>query len=106
MLSSLLCTYVGIVNLHPVQLVRIKTYGSVRPNAFFLPKRALLQKKEKISVYLINIDNQLEVKEVSIGEWYGEYRIITGGLKSGDRIIADGISQLRPGMTVHVQGRW
>lgn len=93
-------------DLRPGQFVRIKLYGAQRPNAIFVPQRALLQKKGGMFVYLIQNDNKVIAQDVSAGDWYKDYQIITNGLKPGDRIVVDGINKIFPGMSVNVTGQW
>ncbi|WP_068469760.1 efflux RND transporter periplasmic adaptor subunit [Candidatus Protochlamydia phocaeensis] len=92
--------------LRPGQFLRVKVYGAERPNAIFVPKRALLQKKGGMFVYLIDQDQKVIAQDVTVGEWYQDYQIITNGLKAGDRIVVDGINKIRPGTTVQVIGPW
>lgn len=92
--------------LHPGEFVRVKVTGADRPNAITVPLRALLQKKDGMYVYLIDKENKVISQDVSTGDWYGDYQIITNGLKPGDRIVVDGINKLRPGAAVHVTGSW
>lgn len=94
------------VELLPGQFVKVKVYGAERPNAIFVPRRALLQKKDGMFVYLISKNNKVIAQDVSTAEWYGDYQIVTNGLKPGDRIIVDGINKVGPGMTIHVIGPW
>jgi membrane fusion protein (multidrug efflux system) len=94
------------VDLRPGQFVRVKVYGAKRPHAIFVPQRALMQKKGGNFVYLIDNDNKVISQDVSTGDWYGEYQIITNGLKLGDRVVVDGINKVRPGSIVDVVSRW
>lgn len=90
----------------PGQFVRIKVYGAEHPNVLYVPRRALLQKANGMYVYLIDKDNQVVAQDVSTGDWYGDYQIITNGLKPDDRIVVDGINKIVAGMKVEVTGEW
>lgn len=92
--------------LRPGQFVKIKVFGAERPGALMVPRRALLQDKNGMFVFLINDNNQVMEQDVMTGEWHGEYQIITNGLKPGDKIVVDGINKLVPGDTVNVIGQW
>lgn len=92
--------------LLPGQFVRIKVYGAVQPNALFVPRSALIQKSNGMFVYLIDEHNKAIPQDVSTGQWYGEYQVITNGLKVGDRIIVDGINKVVSGSEVKVVGTW
>jgi membrane fusion protein, multidrug efflux system len=92
--------------IRPGQFVKIKVYGAERPNAIFVPQRALMQKSTGMFVYLITEENKVVSQDVSTGDWYGDYQIITNGLKPGDQIVVDGTNKIRPGMTVQVTAPW
>lgn len=90
----------------PGQFIRVKVYGAQRPDAIFVPQRALMQKKNGLFVYVIDKEGKVVAQDVSTGPWEEEYQIITNGLKPGDRVIVDGINKVRPGMIVKVAGAW
>lgn len=90
-------------HIRPGQFVRIKVSGATRPNALAVPLKALMQKSSGLFVYLITADSKVIAQDVSIGEWDGDFQIITNGLKPGDRVIVDGINKVRPGMEVRVK---
>lgn len=92
-------------DLRPGQFIRVKVFGAERPNAIIVPQRALMQKKNGMFVYLIH-DGKAIAQDVSTGQWYGDYQIITNGLKEGDHILVDGINKVRPGSPVNVTGAW
>jgi membrane fusion protein (multidrug efflux system) len=92
--------------LRPGEFVRVKVHGAERPNALFVPLRALMQKKSGMFVYLIDAENKVMPQDVSVDQWVDEYQIITNGLKPGDRIVVDGINKIQPGSQVHVTGPW
>lgn len=92
--------------LRPGQFVRVKVYGAEHPGALTVPRRALLQNSQGMFVYLINKDNKANVQNVTTGDWYGDYQVVTNGLKAGDRIVVDGINKILPGATVNVTGPW
>jgi membrane fusion protein (multidrug efflux system) len=92
--------------LRPGQFVRIKLYGADRPNAIAVPQEALSQKKGGMFVYRINSEGKVESQDVSTSDWYGDYQIITNGLKAGDQIVVQGINKVRPGSLVKVVGHW
>lgn len=93
-------------DLRPGQFVKIKVFGAQRPNAIFVPQRALMQKKSGMFVYLIDKDNRVKAQDVSTGSWYENYQIITNGLIPGDRIVVDGINKIIAGTLVNVIGDW
>ncbi|MBA3722253.1 MAG: efflux RND transporter periplasmic adaptor subunit [Parachlamydiaceae bacterium] len=93
-------------DIRPGQFVRVKVYGAERPDAIIVPRRALMQKKNGMFVYLIEKDFKIISQDVSTADWYEDYQIITNGLKAGDRIVVDGINKVAPGMIVNIIGPW
>ncbi len=94
----------GNAYLLPGQFVRVKLYGATRPHSLFVPKRSLMQKKNGMFVYLINPDGTVTAQDVSTGDWFEDYQIITNGLKIGDKIVVDGTNKILPGGSVNVIG--
>jgi membrane fusion protein (multidrug efflux system) len=46
-------------------------------------------------------DNKVAIRTVKIGDPFGSERIVTEGLNAGDRVVAEGIQKVRPGMQVN-----
>jgi membrane fusion protein (multidrug efflux system) len=93
-------------DLRPGQFVRVKVYGANMPNALVVPQRALMQKSTGMYVYRINEEGQPVAQDVSTGQWYGNYQVVTNGLKAGETIIVDGINKIRPGIKIEQVGAW
>lgn len=90
--------------LRPGQFVRVILRGASRPNAVTVPQRAVLEGPQGKFVYVVNQNNQAEVRPVEAGEWSGEDWIITAGLNAGERVITDGVMKLGPGAPVRISG--
>jgi len=54
----------------------------------------------KPTVMVVTPDNKVEVRPVTVGSVVGDKWIVTGGLKSGDRVILEGLQKVQPGMPV------
>ena len=88
--------------LRPGQFVRVFLKGATRPNAVKVPQRAVLEGPQGKFVYVVGDKGQAEVRPVEAGEWAGDSWIITSGLKTGERVILDGVMKLGPGAPVKV----
>lgn len=70
-------------------------------NAIVIPQEACSQVQDKIFVYLVGKDNKVKYTEITVNpENDGNNYIVTGGLKSGDRIVTKGITKLTDGMQI------
>jgi membrane fusion protein (multidrug efflux system) len=86
--------------LRPNQYVRVRLKGAIRPNAIVIPQRAVQQSAKSHFVWVINKDNQAELRPVVVGDWRGDDWIITEGLDTGDQVVVDGGIRLTPGAKV------
>jgi membrane fusion protein (multidrug efflux system) len=76
--------------LRPNQYVRVRLKGAIRPNAIVVPQRAVQQSAKGHFVWLVNKDNQAELRPIVVGEWKGEGWLISEGLNDGDKVVVDG----------------
>lgn len=56
--------------------------------------------QDKRFVYIVDADSKIEYRQIKLGASYENSRIITEGLKDGDRVVTSGLQMLRPGMPV------
>jgi membrane fusion protein (multidrug efflux system) len=52
-------------------------------------------------VYVVGSDNKVALRSVVLGQRVGQDYIITEGVKSGERIVVEGLQKVRPGDTVN-----
>jgi membrane fusion protein (multidrug efflux system) len=90
--------------LRPGMFVTAKVEGLVRPDAIVVPQLAVQQGANGHVVYVIKPDNTAELRPVVVGDYLGEKNIvIVEGLKSGDRVVIDGVLKVVPGKPVQIQ---
>ena len=87
--------------LRPNQYVRAHLTGAVRPNAIVVPQRAVQQSAKGHFVWVINKQNQVELRPVVVGDWQGDSGWFIGsGLAAGEQVVVDGGLRLTQGATV------
>lgn len=111
--SGLINAETGAVNMratfsNPDGLVRSGSSAVVRMSqqidtALLIPQKATYQIQGKLFAYVVDKDNKVNSVEVNTGNTYRNYYVVTGGVKRGDRVVADGISNLREGLTIKPQ---
>jgi len=86
--------------LRPGQFAKVRAVTDVRKGALLVPQRAVLQQQGQYLVAVVGADNKVEMRLVQVGERTGNQWIVTEGLKAGERIVAEGLEKVRPGITV------
>lgn len=88
--------------LMPGQFVRVKMKGMEWKGAIAVPQNTVLTSGKGRYVYVYEKNGTVSAKPVQLGEWSGKNVVVTSGLKAGDKVVADGLTKLRPGMQVIV----
>jgi membrane fusion protein (multidrug efflux system) len=88
--------------LKPGMLMQVNLQNNPR-QALMIPEEALIPRQDKQYVFVVNTENKVVEKEVTIGSRKPGKVEITGGLEAGERVITRGITQVRPGQQVTVQ---
>jgi membrane fusion protein (multidrug efflux system) len=86
--------------LLPGQFGRIRLKTGDRPNVVLVPQRSVQELQGSQSVLVVGPDNKVSVQPVVMGERIGENWIVLQGLKSGERVIVEGLQKAMPGTTV------
>jgi RND family efflux transporter MFP subunit len=84
----------------PGLFARIKLVGSGRYHAMLVQDRAVGTDQDKKFVLVLKPDSTVEYRSVQLGRLVDGLRVVTSGLKSGDRIVINGLQRTRPGMKV------
>ena len=86
--------------LRPGQFARIRAQVASRDNAVVVPQRAIQELQGAKTVMVVDTQNKVSVRTVSVGEKSGDEIIITDGVKPGDRVIVEGMQKVKPGSEV------
>lgn len=92
---------------NPGSILRPGGYGKVRtairiqPNALLVPQRAVSELQGGYQVAVVDSDNKVAIRTVTVGDVVGHQWIIADGLKPGERVIAEGVQKVRTGMRVN-----
>ena len=82
--------------LVPGMFVSVKLASSQDQMKLLVPDRAISFDQSKKYVYVVDADNKVSYREVELGKSLDTQRVVETGLKSGDRVIVDGVQQVRP----------
>jgi membrane fusion protein (multidrug efflux system) len=91
-------------NLLPGQFVRARITTGTRDGVFILPQTSVQTNDQGKFVYVAEKDATGKVvaaiRPIQEGGWEGKNWVILGGLKAGDKVIADNLIKIRPGAEV------
>jgi RND family efflux transporter MFP subunit len=86
--------------LHPGYFARVRLPIGLPHRALLVSDRALDNDQGQRILYLVNDKNEVVSRPVRAGALHGGLRVIEEGLTSGERVIVNGLLQVRPGITV------
>jgi membrane fusion protein (multidrug efflux system) len=69
--------------------------------ALLVPQSAVLNMQGRYLIAVVGADNKVSIRPVMAGETIGQQWVITGNVKPGDRVVAEGIQKIRDGMEVN-----
>lgn len=87
--------------LVPGMFVTVALGKREKEEVLLVPQQAISTDQNKKYVYLIDKDNKVIYREVSLGKEYGNQRILLKGLESGDRVIVKGMQHIKVGELVN-----
>lgn len=87
--------------LRPGQYGRVRALVGIQKNALLVPQRAVTELQGSYEVDVVGSDSRIAIRTVKVGDHVGTQWIIQSGLIPGERVVAEGLEMLRPGM--HVQ---
>ena len=88
--------------LKPGAYVKMFITSAEPQKGIIIPERAVIQRNEVSSVYVIGKDNTVSLRDITIGEVFDGKQVVLSGLSVGEKIVVDGVQNrmLRPGATV------
>jgi len=81
--------------LRPGQFARIRAEIEVRKGALVIPQRAVTEMQGKYLVAIVGSDNKVAIKPVKAGARFGQLWVIDEGLKTGEKVVAEGTQKVR-----------
>lgn len=89
--------------LVPGMFGRARLLGSGTYKAWLVPDEAILTDQTRKLIYLVGKDGKTVSRPVQTGPMVEGLRVVRSGINPGDKIIIEGLSQMRPGMAVTVR---
>jgi membrane fusion protein (multidrug efflux system) len=87
-------------DLVPGQYVPVRLIVGEQPDALLIPQVALLENQVGQQVLVVDKDNKVESRTVTIGAAFKNQWVVKDGLKEGEQVIVEGLQKVRPGAVV------
>jgi multidrug efflux system membrane fusion protein len=90
--------------LFPNQFVNAQLLVKTLQNVITVPTAAIQRGAPGTYVYVINADETVSVRPITIGPNDGPMAAVNSGLSDGERVVVDGTDRLRDGAKVRIPG--
>jgi RND family efflux transporter MFP subunit len=86
--------------LRPGQYGRVRAAIDVDHGALLVPQEAVFDLQGTRELAVVGGNNKVSIRPVTLGETVGQDWIVQEGVKPGERVVAQGVQKVRPGMLV------
>lgn len=89
--------------LRPGQFAKVKGEIEVVKDGILIPQRCLIELQGTFSVYVLGAENKIKLKEVKVGPKIESFWLIREGLKSGEKVVYEGLQKVKDGTVVEAK---
>jgi len=86
--------------LRPGMFSRVRAEMGIKKGALVIPQRAISEVQGRYLVAVVSPENKVAIKQVKVGERFGQLWVINEGLQAGEKMVAEGTQKVRDGMVV------
>ena len=87
--------------LRPGLFAKVRVEVDFRKDSILVPQRSVVELQGTFSVMVIDEKNQVQGRQVVVGSKVKEFWLIKEGLKSGEKVIYEGLQKVKEGMVVN-----
>jgi len=94
---------------NPVQLVRPGQFAKIRvvyekvEDGILIPQRCVNEFQGRFNVFVVNDNDVIEIRRVTIGGTFEDKFFIREGLEAGERLVYEGLQKVSEGIKVNVE---
>ena len=88
--------------IRPGQFARLRAVVAERENAVLVPQRAVQELQGAKTVMVVDEQNKVSVRTVSVGDKTDNNFVVLQGLNPGERVIVEGMQKVKPGSEVKI----
>ena len=86
--------------LRPGQFAKVRALMKTEKGAILVPQRAVGELQGSYQVAVVDAENTVRIRGVTVGERIGNLWVIREGLKAGERVVAEGTQKVGNGVKV------
>jgi membrane fusion protein, multidrug efflux system len=87
--------------LVPGMFVNVRALLDMDKGALLVPQSSVMNMQGRYLIAVVDADNKVSIRPVMAGETVGEEWVVTGNIKAGDRVVAEGVQKVRDGSEVN-----
>jgi len=87
--------------LRPGQFAMVKIKVHDVKDGILIPQRCVMEIQGLYNVFVVDSNNKVQTREIKIGPKVGPLWLITEGLKSGEKVVFEGLQKVKDGITVN-----
>jgi membrane fusion protein (multidrug efflux system) len=88
-------------NLRPGQYARVRFSIRTTEGALLVPQRSVNELQGSYQIAVVDRDNKVNIRLVTVGDKVGNQWIVSSGLKPGEKVVAEGVQKVRQGIQVN-----
>ena len=89
--------------LRPGQYAKVRVLFETEKAAMLIPERSLKELQGSYSLFTVNDSNQIQIRQVTIGEKYGDLRIIRSGISTNDKVVLNSTAGISIGAEAEIE---
>jgi membrane fusion protein (multidrug efflux system) len=87
--------------LVPGMFISVRALLDTQKGALLVPQRALTEMQGRYLLAVVGSDKKVSIRPVTTGERVGQEWVVSGDIKAGDQVVAEGIQKVRDGVQVN-----
>jgi membrane fusion protein (multidrug efflux system) len=87
--------------LRPGQFAKVKARVKVVSDGILVPQRCVSELQGLFGVFVVDASNKVQKREVKVGPKIKQFWLITEGLKTGEKVVYEGLQKVREGIIVN-----
>ncbi len=82
------------------EFVTVQLEGAAPIQVLGIPRAAVLEDQQGTYVYVVDAQNKVAQRRITLGQSTPSTAVIASGLTDGETVVVDGLQRVRPGITV------